>query len=56
MAKIKDKEPNPNSEFDSENNSKGQIIDADLTAIVTITTIQLEEPTDPGEGEHLFYS
>jgi hypothetical protein len=34
---IKDKEPNPDSEYDSENNGKGQIIDADPTAIVVTT-------------------
>jgi hypothetical protein len=34
VAEIKDKEPNPDSESDSENNGKGQIIDADPTAIV----------------------
>jgi hypothetical protein len=56
VAEIKDKEPNPDSESDSENNGKGQIIDADPTAIVTTTTIQPEEPTDPEEGEHLFHS
>jgi hypothetical protein len=56
VAEIKDKEPNPDSESDSENTGKGQIIDADPTAIVTTTTIQPEEPTDPEEGEHLFHS
>jgi hypothetical protein len=56
VAEIKDKEPNPNSESDYENTGKGQIIDADPTAIVTTTTIQSEEPTDPEEGEHLFHS
>jgi hypothetical protein len=56
VAEIKDKEPNPDSESDSENTGKGQIIDADPTAIVTTATIQPEEPTDPEEGEHLFHS
>jgi hypothetical protein len=56
VAEIKDKEPNPNSESDSENNGKGQIIDANPTTIVATTTIQLEEPTDPEEGERLFHS
>jgi hypothetical protein len=56
VAKIKDKEPNPDSESDSENTSKIQIIDVDPTAIVVTTAIQLEEPTDPEEGEHLFHS
>jgi hypothetical protein len=56
VAEIKDKEPNPDSEFDSENTSKGQIIDADPTAIVATTIIQPEEPTDLEEGECLFHS
>jgi hypothetical protein len=47
---------NPDSESDSENTGKGQIIDVDPTAIVATTTIQPEEPTDPEEGEHLFHS
>jgi hypothetical protein len=56
VAEIKDKEPNPDSESDYENTGKGQIIDADPTAIVVTATIQPEEPTDPEEGEHLFHS
>jgi hypothetical protein len=56
VAEIKDKEPNPDSESDSENTGKRQIIDADPTAIVATTTIQPKEPTDPEEGEHLFHS
>jgi hypothetical protein len=38
------------------NTGKRQIIDADPTAIVVTTTIQLEEPTNHEEGEHLFHS
>jgi hypothetical protein len=56
VAKIKDKEPNPDSESDFENTGKRQIIDADPIAIVTTATIQPEEPTDPEEGERLFHS
>jgi hypothetical protein len=56
VAEIKDKEPNPDSESDSENNGKRQIIDADPTAIVATAAIQPEEPTDPEEGERLFHS
>jgi hypothetical protein len=56
VAEIKDKESNPDSEFDFENTSKGQIIDADPTAIFTTATIQPEEPKDLEEGEHLFHS
>jgi uncharacterized protein YaaR (DUF327 family) len=56
VVEIKDKESNPDSEFDSENTGRRHIIDADPTAIVTTATIQPEEPTDPEEGEHLFHS
>jgi hypothetical protein len=56
VAEIKDKEPNPDLESDSENTSKEQIIDADPTVIVATATIQPEEPTDPEEGERLFHS
>jgi hypothetical protein len=56
VAEIKDKEPNPDSESDSENTGKRQIIDADPTAIVATAAIQPEEPTDPEEGERLFHS
>jgi hypothetical protein len=55
VAEIKDKELNPDSESDSENTGKGQIIDADPTAIVTTVAIQPEEPTDPEEGELPFH-
>jgi hypothetical protein len=47
VVEIKDKEANPDSESDYENTDKRHIIDTDPTAIVTTTTIQLEEPTDP---------
>jgi hypothetical protein len=56
VVEIKDKESNPDSKSDSENIGKGQIIDADPTAIVATATIQPEEPTDLEEGEHLFHS
>jgi hypothetical protein len=47
VAEIKDKELNPDSEFDSENTGKGQIIDVDPTAIVAAASIQPEEPIYP---------
>jgi hypothetical protein len=56
VAEIKDKELNPDSKSDSENNGKGHIIDVDPTVIVATATIQPEEPTDPEEGERLFHS
>jgi hypothetical protein len=56
VVEIKEKDLNPDSESDSENNGRRQIIDADPTAIVATTTIQPEAPVDPEEGEHLFHS
>jgi hypothetical protein len=56
VREIKDKEPNPDLESDYENTGKIRIIDANPTTIVAITTIQLEEPSDPEEGERLFHS
>ena len=47
---------NVDSESDSENIGKGQIIDADPTVILVTATIQPEEPIDPEEGERLFHS
>jgi len=55
VVDIKDKEPNPDLESDSENTGKRQIIDAYPTAIVAAKTIQPKEPTNPEEGEHLFH-
>jgi hypothetical protein len=54
VANLKDKESNLDLDPDSENNKRRQIIDAEPTAIVATTTIQLEE--DPEEGEKLFHS
>jgi hypothetical protein len=51
VDEIKYKELNPNSESDSENTGKGQIIDADPTAIFATAAIQPEEPIDVGEGD-----
>ena len=56
VFEIKDKEPNPNLESDSENIDRRQIIDVDPTVIVATAAIQLEEPMDHEEGEHLFHS
>jgi hypothetical protein len=56
VDEIKDKEPNPDSEYDYENIGKRQIIDTDPTAIVATTTIQPKEPIDLEEGECLFHS
>jgi hypothetical protein len=56
VAEIKEKEPNHDSESDSENTGKGDIIDVEPTAIVATMAIQPEEPTDLEEGECLFHS
>ena len=56
VDEIKDKELNPDSESNPENNEKRKIIDVDPTSIFVSTIIQLEEPTDPEEGKHLFHS
>jgi hypothetical protein len=56
VAEIKEKEPNPDSKFGSENTGKRQIIGADPTVIVTTATIEPEEPTDPEDGDRLFHS
>jgi hypothetical protein len=51
VVELKEKESNPDSESDSKNNKRKQIIDAEPTATITTTTIQPEEPEDPEEGE-----
>jgi hypothetical protein len=62
VVEIKDKELNPDSEYDSENNGKGQIIDADPTSIVATTQFNQKNQqilkrgapfsfTDVGEGD-----
>jgi hypothetical protein len=56
VDKIKDKETNRDSKSDFKITGKRQIIDANPTAIVATTTIKVEEPTDPEEGECLFHS
>jgi hypothetical protein len=56
VAKVKDKELNPDSESDPINIENRQIIDVDPTATVETTTIQLEELVNPKEGECLFHS
>ena len=56
VAKVKDTKPNPDSEYDPENIGNRHIINADPTATIATTTIQLEEPVDPEEGECLFHS
>jgi hypothetical protein len=55
VVEIKDKDLNPNSNFDYENNKRRHIIDEKPIAIVATTTIQPKEPKDPEEGEHLFH-
>jgi hypothetical protein len=56
VDEVKDKEPNPDSEFDPENIENKQIIDTYPIAIVATGKIQPKEPLDPEEGERLFHS
>jgi hypothetical protein len=56
VAEVKDNELNPNSEYDPENIENKQIINVDPIVTVVTAIIQLEEPVDPKEGEHLFHS
>jgi hypothetical protein len=56
MVEVKDLEPNLDLESDPENIENRHIINANPIATITTTTIQPEEPVDPEEGEHLFYS
>jgi hypothetical protein len=44
------------SDSDSDNNKRRQVIDAEPTATIMTTTIQPEELEDPEEGELLFHS
>jgi hypothetical protein len=56
VVEVKDMEPNPDWEFDPENIENRKIIDGYPTSTIATTTIQLEEPVDLEEGEHLFHS
>jgi hypothetical protein len=56
VADIKEKESEPDSDFDSEHKKGKQIINAEPTAIITTTTIQLEELEEIEEEERLFHS
>jgi hypothetical protein len=54
MVDLKDKELNPNLDFDLENNKRRHIIDLEPTVTIATAKIQLEE--DPEEGEQVFHS
>jgi hypothetical protein len=56
VAEIKDKDSNPDLEYNSEDTGRREIIDTYPTAIVVIATIEPEELADPEEGECLFHS
>jgi hypothetical protein len=49
VAKLKDKDPNPKLDPDSENNKRRQISDGEPIATVATATIQPKE--DPEEQE-----
>jgi hypothetical protein len=44
VAKVKEKESKPDLDSSLKNNKGKQIIDAEPTATIATTTIQLEEP------------
>jgi hypothetical protein len=56
VAEIKDKEPNLDSESDSENTDRRQIIATNPVSIIATASIQPEEPIDIEEGNLLFNS
>jgi hypothetical protein len=56
VAEVKEKDPNPYSESNSENNQRRQIINAYPTSTITTTRIQPEKSTYPKEGKCLFHS
>jgi hypothetical protein len=56
VDEIKEKETNPDSKFDLENNGRRHIINAYPTSTVATAIIQPKEPTYPEEGEHIFHS
>jgi hypothetical protein len=56
VAEIKETKPTPNSDFDSNDNKRRQIIHVEPTTTVATATIQPEEPEDLEEGEHFFHS
>jgi hypothetical protein len=56
VVELKEKESEPDLDFDSKHNKGKQIIDAEPTATIMATTIQPEEPEELEEGEHLFHS
>jgi hypothetical protein len=55
VADLKEKESEPVSDSILEKNKGKQIIDAEPTSTIMITTIQPEELDDTEEGEHLLY-
>jgi hypothetical protein len=55
VVEVKDMEANHDSESNPENIENRQIIDANPTATIMTTTILLEDPIDPKEGECLFH-
>jgi hypothetical protein len=56
VVEVKDMDLNSNSKFNPKNIENRQIIDTYPTTSIATTTIQLEEPVDPEEGENLFHS
>jgi hypothetical protein len=56
VVELKEKESEPNSDFDSKHKKGKQIIDAEPTATIVATTIKPEEPEELEEEECLYHS
>jgi hypothetical protein len=56
VPKVKASESDQGSDFELEQERGRQIIDAEPSATIATTKVQLDEPDDPEEGEHLFHS
>jgi len=56
VVELKENDSEPNLDSDSKCNKGKYIIDAEPTATIASTTIQLEEPKEIEKGECLFHS
>jgi hypothetical protein len=56
VVEVKAFESNVGSDYDSEPEKGRQIIETEPIATISTTKVQLDEPDEPEEGEHLFHS
>jgi hypothetical protein len=56
VAEVKASELDADSESEPEPERGRQIIDTEPSATIATTKLQLGEPDEPEEGEHLFHS